>query len=78
MHTRKRSASDAQLPLTVDHQHKRPVYTHTLPSRRNTHGGLLEDAPEGHSLLTRWVTLFNDTFHALWDKSADFASECLG
>lgn len=56
------------------------MYAHTVPSRATAQaqGLLIDDAPEGQSLLNRWAVLFNDTFRALWEKSAEFASESLG
>jgi len=50
------------------------MYAQTVPLRRNTYGIIIQDAPEGQSLLNRWVSLLGDTFRALWEKSADVAS----
>lgn len=61
----KRSATDAQFSASVTHRHKRPMYAQSLPSRRNTQGFYVEDAPEGESLLNRWIALIGDTFRAV-------------
>lgn len=73
MHVIKRSASEAELPISISRPAKRSMYTQTFPSCRNTYGVIIDDVPEGQSLLNRWISLFGETIRVLWQRSADLA-----